>query len=418
MPVRLVAKDAALAAFIALILAIPLVGFTTNDTGGTVVIETRFHWVAIAVAAVFVGRLGWGFVPRRTGGPILPRVVERPALNTKLLGWLGLGAAILWPFLPFATNYLIFLATTVLIYIMLGWGLNIVVGLAGLLNLGYAAFYAVGAYTLALAGQYWGLGFWEALPLAGLMAALVGILLAFPVLRLRGDYLAIVTLGFGEIIRIILVNWQSLTGGPNGVNDLPLPTFFGLRFTAHAPGGGKTFAQFFGLSYEPAQRLIFIYFSILGVALLTNFLVLRLRRLPIGRAWEALREDEIACRALGINPVNAKLSAFAIGALLAGFAGAFFGAHQTFVSPESFNFQESATVLAIVVLGGMGSQLGVVLAAIILVTLPEFGREFSQFRMLLFGAAMVAIMVWRPRGLLSARTPSIRLGEASGEAAP
>ena len=418
MALRLVAKDAALAAFVALILAIPLVGFTTIDSGGAVVVETRFRWVAIAVAAVFLGRLGWSFVPRRTGGPILPRVVQRPALNTRLLGWLGLGAAILWPFLPFATNYLIFLATTVLIYIMLGWGLNVVVGLAGLLNLGYAAFYAVGAYTLALTGQYWGLGFWQALPLAGLMAALVGILLAFPVLRLRGDYLAIVTLGFGEIIRIILVNWQSLTGGPNGVNDLPLPTFFGLRFSAHAPGGAKTFAQFFGLSYNPAQRLIFIYFSILAVALLTNFLVLRLRRLPVGRAWEALREDEIASRALGINPVNAKLSAFAIGALLAGFAGAFFGAHQTFVSPESFNFQESATVLAIVVLGGMGSQMGVVLAAIILVTLPEFGREFSQFRMLLFGAAMVAIMVWRPRGLLSARTPSIRLGEPTGEAAP
>ncbi|MGH7033419.1 MAG: high-affinity branched-chain amino acid ABC transporter permease LivM [Stellaceae bacterium] len=419
MPLRLAAKDAGLAAFIALVLAIPLIGFTTGEGGGRVIVITRFQWVAVAVAAVFVGRLAWALIPWRAQRRQGLRVVPHYKLDMRLLGWLGLGVAILWPFLPFASNYLTFLATTVLIYIMLGWGLNVVVGLAGLLNLGYAAFYAVGAYTLALAGQYWGIGFWEALPLCGLMAAIVGILLALPVLPLRGDYLAIVTLGFGEIIRIILINWQSFTGGPNGVNDLPIPTFFGLPFSARAPGGGKTFAQFFGLHFSPAanatQRLIFIYFSILALALLTNLLIMRLRRLPVGRAWEALREDEIASRALGINPVRVKLSAFAIGAMVAGLAGAFFGAHQSFVSPESFNFQESATVIAIVVLGGMGSQLGVVLAAIILVTLPEFGREFSQFRMLLFGASMVAIMVWRPRGLLSLRTPSIRLPEASRE---
>jgi branched-chain amino acid transport system permease protein len=255
------------------------------------------------------------------------------------------------------------------------------------------------------------MGFWEALPLAGLVAAAVGILLALPVLRLRGDYLAIVTLGFGEITRIILINWQSFTYGPNGVNNLPRPTFFGLPLAARAPGGGKTFAQFFGIDFNLSQRYIFIYFVTLAVALVINFFILRLRRLPIGRSWEALREDEIASRALGINPVGVKLSAFAVGALLAGFAGVFFAARQNFVSPESFNFQESATVLAIVVLGGMGSQLGIALAAIILVTLPEFGRDFAQFRMLLFGAAMVGIMIWRPRGLFSIRTPSIHLGE-------
>jgi branched-chain amino acid transport system permease protein len=422
MTLRLAAKDALLAAFVAFVLAVPLAGFTTRETSGGLEVETRFFWVAIAVAVVFLGRLGWSLVPRRASLPALPALSAPFRRHITLLAWLGLGAAILWPFLPFASNYLIFLATTVLIYILLGWGLNVVVGLAGMLNLGYAAFYAVGAYTLALAGQYWALGFWQALPLAGLMAALVGIALALPVLRLRGDYLAIVTLGFGEIIRIILVNWQSFTGGPNGVSDLSLPTFFGMPFSARAPGGGKTFAQFFGLPYSPvanaAQRLIFIYLSILVVALITNFLILRLRRLPVGRAWEALREDEIACRALGINPVNVKLSAFAIGALLAGFAGAFFGAHQGFVSPESFNFQESATVLAIVVLGGIGSQLGVVVAAVILVVLPEFGREFAQFRMLLFGAAMVGIMVWRPRGLFATRQPSILLGEREGAGSP
>lgn len=411
MPARDLAKDSAVAAGIALLLAIPLVGFDTNAPGGTGV-ATRFSWVAAAVATVFIGRFAIGLLPRRRRvARDLSRFSALFARHARALGWCGLAVAVVWPFLPFASIYLVYVATSVLIYIMLGWGLNIVVGLAGLLNLGYAAFYAVGAYTFALTAQYYGLGFWEALPLAGLLAAIVGILLALPVLRLRGDYLAIVTLGFGEIIRIVLVNWQSFTGGPNGVNDLPQPTLFGLRFTARAPGG-ETFAQFFGLSYSPMQRLIFIYFAILAVALATNFLTLRLRRLPIGRAWEALREDEIASCALGINPINVKLSSFAIGAMLAGFAGAFFGIHQTFISPESFNFQESATVLAIVVLGGMGSQLGVVLAAIILVTLPEFGREFAQFRMLMFGAAMVAIMVWRPRGLLAWRSPSILLQKA------
>jgi branched-chain amino acid transport system permease protein len=311
--------------------------------------------------------------------------------------------------MPFSSRYLVDLATSVLIYIMLGWGLNIVVGLAGLLNLGYAAFYAVGAYSFALFAQGFDLSFWEALPIAGLLAALAGILLGLPVLRLRGDYLAIVTLGFGEIVRIVLINWGSVTGGPNGINGIPRPSFFGMPFVRSAPQGVTTFSQFFGLDFNPVQRVIFLYYVILLLALATNWFSLRLRRLPIGRAWEALREDEIACRALGINPTSVKLSAFAISAMLGGFAGAFFATRQGFISPESFGFQESATVLAIVVLGGLGSQLGVVLAAIVLVTLPEFGREFDQFRMLLFGAAMVGIMIWRPRGILANRAPSIRL---------
>ncbi len=311
--------------------------------------------------------------------------------------------------MPFSSRYLVDLATSVLIYIMLGWGLNVVVGLAGLLNLGYAAFYAVGAYSFALFAQDFNLSFWEALPIAGLLAALAGILLGLPVLRLRGDYLAIVTLGFGEIVRIVLINWGSVTGGPNGINGIPRPTLFGMHFAPSAPPGVTTFSQFFGLDFDPGQRVIFLYYVILLLALATNWFSLRIRRLPIGRAWEALREDEIACRALGINPTTVKLSAFAISAMLGGFAGAFFATRLGFISPESFGFQESATVLAIVVLGGLGSQLGVVLAAIVLVTLPEFGREFDQFRMLLFGAAMVGIMIWRPRGILANRAPSIRL---------
>jgi branched-chain amino acid transport system permease protein len=402
------ARDSALAAFVALILAIPLVGFSTNQAGAG--LDFRFSWVVIAVVVAFVGRFALGLLPQRRRAERPPVVTLFLTKHQRLLGWIALGVAIVWPFMPFATQYDLDLATAVLIYMMLGWGLGVVVGLAGLLNLGYAAFYAVGAYTLALTSAYWNLGFWEALPIAGVVSAAVGILLALPVLRLRGDYLAIVTLGFGEIIRIVLINWQSFTYGPNGVNGLPRPTFFGLPLAARAPGGGKTFAQFLGIDFNQAQRYVFLYFVTLALALLVNSFIRRLRRLPVGRAWEALREDEIASRALGINPVSVKLSAFAVGALLAGFAGVFFAARQGFVSPESFNFQESATVLAIVVLGGMGSQLGIAVAAIILVTLPEFGRDFAQFRMLIFGAAMVGIMIWRPRGLFSIRMPSIRLG--------
>ena len=306
-------------------------------------------------------------------------------------------------------RYAVDTATQILIYIMLGWGLNVVVGLAGLLDLGYVAFYAVGAYTYALISTHFGWSFWVCLPLAGFFAALWGMTLGFPVLRLRGDYLAIVTLAFGEIVRIILINWQSITGGPNGVNRIPRPTFFGLPFERT---GDHTFHDFFGIEYNATHRLIFLYYVILALALLTNFVTLRLRRLPIGRAWEALREDEIACRSLGINTVTAKLTAFAIGAMFGGFAGAFFSARQGFISPESFTFTKSALVLAIVVLGGLGSQLGVVIAAVALVGSAERFRELQDYRMLIFGLSMVVVMLWRPRGLMAGRTPSASIGEA------
>ena len=315
------------------------------------------------------------------------------------------------------------LSILILTYVMLGWGLNIVVGLAGLLDLGYVAFYAVGAYTFALLATHFGLGFWICLPIAGAAAALWGIILGFPVLRLRGDYLAIVTLAFGEIVRIVLLNWTDLTGGPNGVAGIPKPTFFGLPFSPFAEG--MTFSKFFGVPYDGLHALIFLYYVILVLALLTNLVTLRLRRLPVGRAWEAMREDEIACRSLGINTTVTKLSAFATGAMFGGLAGCFFATRQGFVSPESFTFIESAIILAIVVLGGMGSQLGVAIAAVVMVGGFEalrhtaglqaiFGSDFdpSLYRMLLFGIAMVGIMVWRPRGLVSSRAPTIALQDA------
>ena len=327
------------------------------------------------------------------------------------LGLLGPGGSLKW-----INNY----GVQIMIYVMLGWGLNIVVGLAGLLDLGYVAFYAVGAYSYALLSTTFGLSFWVCLPLAGLLAAMWGVILGFPVLRLRGDYLAIVTLAFGEIIRMVLINWVDLTNGYAGISGIPRPTFFGIPFNAEDNG----FAAVFGLEFTPMYRTLFLYYVILALALLTAFVTLRLRRLPVGRAWEALREDEIACRSLGINTTNTKLTAFAMGAMFAGFAGSFFAARQGFISPESFTFLESATIVAIVVLGGMGSMLGVAIAAIVMIGGTEIMRELdflkqifgetfdpTQYRMLIFGFFMVLIMVWRPRGLIVTRHPSVFLRE-------
>jgi branched-chain amino acid transport system permease protein len=339
--------------------------------------------------------------------------VDRRAAVLRQLGAvfapLLLAAALVLPFVPGIGRTELDLGILVLTYIMLGWGLNIVVGLAGLLDLGYVAFYAVGAYSYALLAQYFGFSFWLCLPLAGILAGFWGILLGFPVLRLRGDYLAIVTLAFGEIIRVVLLNWVSLTGGPNGISGIPRPSFFGLPFDMS--GGPGTFAGTFGIEPSPVHRVIFLYYLILALALLTNWVSIRIRRQPVGRAWEALREDEIACRALGINITATKLTAFALGAMFGGFAGAFFATRQGFVSPESFTFIESAIILAIVVLGGMGSQIGIAVAAMVMIGLPELFREFEEWRMLVFGAAMVVIMVVRPRGLVGSRTPTIALGE-------
>lgn len=408
-------KDAAALALIALLLGIPMIGLSTVDQGGALRITTRWPALFSFVAVCFAGRLLLRYAldhlraRRQTREQAVAAVSGRRLASSPLLtwvGWIALGVSLVLPIVFSENRYVVDTATTVLIYVMLGWGLNVVVGLAGLLDLGYVAFYAVGAYTYGLLSTQFGWGFWQALPVAGAMAASFGIVLGWPTLRLRGDYLAIVTLGFGEIIRVILVNWTELSGGPNGIPSIPRPSFFGLPFKP--PGDDPTFASFFGLEYAPNHRIIFLYYLILALALLTNGFVSRMRRLPIGRAWEAMREDEIACKAMGINARNVKLSAFAIGAMLGGFAGVFFAARQGFISPESFTFNESAIILAIVVLGGMGSQLGVVLASLVLVLLPELGRDFAEYRMLLFGAAMILIMVWKPGGILSHREPTLR----------
>ena len=374
-------------------------------------------WVVLLASLVFTiraGRIIWlaGATTETAGtDAAMDNLVKSIREAAPYVGPLLIAFALVLPFLPFADRRVIDIAILVMTYVMLGWGLNIVVGLAGLLDLGYVAFYAVGAYSYALLGLHYGFGFWLCLPFAGLMAASAGVLLGFPVLRLRGDYLAIVTLGFGEMIRVTLLNWQSLTRGPNGISGIPRPTFFGLSFDEIAVGGERTteFHKFFGLPYATVDKFVFLYYLILALALITNLFTLRVRKLPIGRAWEALREDEIACRSLGINPTNTKLTAFALGAMFGGIAGSFFATRQTFISPESFTFIESAVILAIVVLGGFGSQIGVVLAAVLLIGLPEIFRDLQQFRMLAFGAAMVGIMLWRPAGLIAHREPTLRL---------
>ena len=310
----------------------------------------------------------------------------------------------------------------ILIYVMLAWGLNIVVGLAGLLDLGYVAFYAVGAYAYALLGSHYGLSFWILLPAAGFMAAFWGVILGFPVLRLRGDYLAIVTLAFGEIIRLVLINWREVTNGSAGVSGIPKVSFFGLM--SFNVSDENYIAKVLDIAQSGAYYKIFLYYLILALCLLTAFVTIRLRAMPVGRAWEALREDEIACRSLGINTTTTKLTAFATGAMFGGFAGAFFAARQGFVSPESFVFLESAIILAIVVLGGMGSLVGIAVAAVVMIGGTEilreldflkvvFGPDFTPelYRMLLFGLAMVIVMVWKPRGFVGSREPTAFLKE-------
>ncbi len=319
-------------------------------------------------------------------------------------GPLGAVALLLAPF--FMNRYVADVAVQVGIYLMLALGLNIVVGFAGLLDLGYVAFYAVGAYTYGLLSQYYQFPFWMALPLGGLLAATFGVLLGIPVLRLRGDYLAIVTLGFGEIIRIILNNWDELTNGPNGILGIPRPTL-PFEFALPVPGWIDESGELaIGGTLRTPHGL---YYVVLLLAVVTVFVVSRLNNSRIGRAWIALREDEVAAEAMGIDTTRTKLLAFGLGATWAGFAGTFFAAKQTFISPESFTFFESVIILSMVVLGGMGSIPGVILGAAALVILPEITREFALYRTLIFGLAMVAMMVLRPQGFVGSARRAVEL---------
>ncbi len=411
-------KQAFFSALLVWAVAFPVLGLKLSIDGISLVVHSQGSFtisiIAVCSVLMFLRVLfdkQWSSVMgRRSDRKLIPPAVSNYLTLPKTQRYVIIGlivAALVWPF--FGSRGAVDIATLILIYVLLGLGLNIVVGLAGLLDLGYVGFYAVGAYSYAMLSHYLGWSFWVCLPIAGLMAATFGFLLGFPVLRLRGDYLAIVTLGFGEIIRLFLRNLTDWTGGPNGISNIPKPEFFGLTFERRAAEGMQTFHEFFGLEYNSINKVIFLYLVALLLALLALFVINRLLRMPIGRAWEALREDEIACRALGLNPTVIKLSAFTLGAAFAGFAGSFFAARQGLVTPESFTFIESAIILAIVVLGGMGSQLGVILAAIVMILLPELMREFSEYRMLMFGALMVLMMIWRPQGLLPMQRPHMEL---------
>ena len=359
-------------------------------------IENVVEWRWRNMAIIGVGAFFLSFVWRRLlgrkerGRKLAERdAAENRSLSRDLLSEprlyrpvLAVGAlfAIAFPFL--FSSYQTNIMTTALIYVMLGLGLNIVVGLAGLLDLGYVAFYAVGAYCYALLNYHFGLGFWAILPVGALLGALFGILLGFPVLRLRGDYLAIVTLGFGEIIRLILENWNAFSFGPSGIANIPRPGLFGIRMTL-------------------SEATVYIYYLMIGLCLFTIFVVNRLQDSRIGRAWIALREDEVACQAMGIDKTKTKLTAFALGATWAGMVGVIFAAKTTFINPASFTFMESAMILSIVVLGGMGSIMGVIVGAFLLILTPEYLRAFTNYRMLLFGTAMVLMMIFRPQGIVT-----------------
>lgn len=395
--------DAIIAALMALVVFGPIMGIVLNGYQ----FKLSFDRVFVIVAIVFVGRflmstffqthrgkmMAFRYANNDDGVTVLP-----PNHKSKMV-WIIPLVMVIGLLVPFiASKYVLTIVILGLIYVLLGLGLNIVVGLAGLLDLGFVGFYAIGAYGLALGYNHLGLGFWSMLPIAAILAACAGAILGFPVLRMHGDYLAIVTLGFGEIIRLVLTNWQSFTHGPNGITA-PAPTLFGLEFKRRS-AHGETFHEYFNVPYDSAHKYMFVYLVLFIVVWAVLFIKHRLVKMPIGRAWEALREDEIACRSLGLNHVLVKLSAFMMGAATAGIAGVFFATYQGFINPTSFTFFESALILAIVVLGGMGSTVGVVIAAFCLTVLPELLREVAQYRILLFGILMVVMMIWKPRGLV------------------
>lgn len=383
-------KRSLLASLWFMFLTFPILVIRVNTVEN--VIEWRWHNMAWMGVGIFFLSFAWRYAIRRkemgrktadTGGddrlPFFQRVIMTRQVGIPVLVASGAVFA-LFPFVfsMYQTNIM----TNALMYVMLGLGLNIVVGVAGLLDLGYVAFYAVGAYSYALLNYHYGLGFWIALPIGGGLAAMFGILLGFPVLRLRGDYLAIVTLGFGEIIRLILENWNEFSFGPSGIANIPRPSLFGIEFSLQ-------------------QSTTYIYFLMIALTLFTIFFVNRLQNSRLGRAWLALREDEVACQAMGIDKTKTKLTAFALGATWAGLAGVVFAAKTTFINPASFTIWESINILCIVVLGGMGSIIGVVVGAFVLILLPEYLRAFSEYRMLAFGAILVCMMVFRPGGIIT-----------------
>ncbi|WP_018527665.1 ABC transporter permease subunit [Alkalispirochaeta alkalica] len=394
-------KKTALVSLWFVFLTFPIMVIRVNTITQTVV--WRWHNMAYIGLGTFLGGLLWRFALSRRSLGVKPKVAtgETPELSEALAGQGGwkeklllltrtpslrkgslmaiLAVAVIFPLVGslYQTNIMI----SALIYVMLALGLNIVIGLGNMLHLGYIAFFAVGAYTYGLLHHYFGLGFWLALPLGALFSMGAGILLALPVLRLRGDYLAIVTLGFAEIVRIVLNNARDLTGGPAGISGIARPSFFGLTMNL-------------------SQVSTYIYYIVLAMVCLTIFVVWRFENSRLGRALVAMGEDEIAAEAMGIDIARTKLTAFALGSLWAGAAGVIFASRTAFINPASFTVWQSIIVLSCVVLGGMGSIPGVIVGALGLILIPEYLRAFADYRMLIFGAVLVVMMVFRPGGLI------------------
>ncbi len=369
-----------------MVLTFPIMVIKVNTIKNIVIFRwTNLLWVGIVC---FFASLIWNYLLRikeekkksdtKDDIPIVHRLLQNEKFKIPFLAAIGI-FALVYPFV--FSMYQTSIVISALVYVMLGLGLNIVVGLAGLLDLGYVAFYAVGAYSYALLNLHFGLSFWVVLPISALLGTLFGTLLGYPVLRLRGDYLAIVTLGFGEIIRIVLENWDDFSNGPRGISNIPAPSFFGHQFNQH-------------------DSVIYIYFIVIGLVLLTIFFVSRLENSRIGRAWIALRDDEIACQAMGIDKFKTKLTAFALGATWAALGGVVFAAKTSYINPMSFTIWESITILCVVVIGGMGSAIGVIAGALVLILLPEYLRAVAEYRMLVFGALQVIVMVFKPEGLI------------------
>jgi branched-chain amino acid transport system permease protein len=400
--VRQELKKLVVYAFFLAVLLIPMLGFksTTFEPGRA--FKTLGVFVALLILSFAINLVRSRYKPSDTRKvPLTERIGEQinrvPKLYT--LGALFAFACI---FPLFANNYMIDVGITCLIYVSLGLGLNIVVGLCGLLDLGYIAFYAVGAYTYSLLNLTFGLSFWAALPVGIVLGMIVGCIIGYPTLKMRGDYLAIVTLGFGEIVRLVLNNWNSLTAGPNGLFGMDRPM---LYFPSFAGGGFEWVTHY--LKSLPA-----LYYLILLIAIVTIIGVRRLDNSRIGRAWIAIREDEVAAELSGVPTTWIKLLAYALGAAFASVAGGFFAAKLSYTNPNFFLFMESCIVLCIVVLGGVGSIPGIVVAGFVLIAVPEVFRELENYRMLAFGGIMTTMMVLKPEGLIPASRRRRELHEA------
>ncbi len=412
-PMAANAKNAAISALLAALMLMPIFGWRlVPPKPPEIALKLSYDWHIILIGAtiVFFFQLVRPHVMGRmanlgSGRFSLPELTPRHQQLVMVLLLVGALAVML-----LGSRADISVGQQAMIYVVLALGLNIIVGFGGLLALGYAGFYAIGAYTYAVlnvqmnqasfGALQFSLSFWQCLPLAVLITAFAGFILGLPVLRLRGDYLAIVTLGFGEIIRIQAIN-SDFFGGPGGINGIGKPSVFGYEMARRSSEPGvQTFHELMGWRFDTIHMQYYLYMIGIVFAIVAVFIAIRLSRMPLGRALEAMREDEIACRSLGLNPTALKLIAFTLGAAFAGAAGALFAAKQGNISPESFGFLESVLILVAVVVGGMGSLVGVIVGGILIAVLVMMGSGFAEYRMLYFGAILVVMMIWRPQGLL------------------